>query len=511
LTAGVVYLVGAGPGDPGLITVKGLEVLKQADVVVYDRLAGRALLAAARPGAELIDAGKGPDEHKLSQRAINDVLVEKARAGHRVVRLKGGDPFVFGRGGEEAEYLADHGVPFEVVSGVSAAVAAPAYAGIPVTHRRYASSLVIVTGNEDPEKDDTAVDWDHLAAGGGTLVLLMGMANLAGICERLIAAGRRPGTPVALVRWGTCPGQRTLVGTLDTIAAEAVRREFTNPVVAVVGDVVKLREKLAWREAQPLFGRRVLVTRAREDAGRLADLVGALGGEPYEYPAIAVAAMPDAEPLARAVRELPSYQWVVFTSANGVRFFWDRLWASGGDARRFGGVRVAAIGPRTAETLHRFGLRADLVPDEYRAEGVLAALQERVAPGDRVLCPRAEKAREVLTGGLAAMGAQVTEVAAYRTEPGGADPREVREMLARGDFDAVTFTSSSTVHNLLQALGDGGAELLGRTVRACIGPVTAATLAGYGLDSTVTAARYTVEGLVEALAGYYKPGDGAKT
>ena len=506
----MVYLVGAGPGDPGLITVKGLELLKQADVVVYDRLAGRALLAAARPGAELIDAGKGPDEHKLSQKAINAVLVEKARAGHRVVRLKGGDPFVFGRGGEEAEYLADNGIPYEVVCGVSAAVAVPAYAGIPVTHRRFASSLCIVTGNEDPDKDDTAVDWDHLAAGAGTLVLMMGMANLAGICDRLMTAGRSPDTPVALVRWGTCPGQRTLVGTLGTIAAEAARQEFTNPVVAVVGEVVRLREKLAWREAQSLFGRRALITRAREDAGRLADLVTALGGEPYEFPTIAVEAVPDLEALSRAVRDLPSYDWVVFTSANGVRFFWERLWESGGDARWFANVRLAAIGPKTAESLSRFGLRADVVPEEYRAEGVLAALGGRIAPGERVLCPRAEQSRDVLVRGLADMGALVTEVAAYRTVPAAVDPAGVREMLARGDFDAVTFTSSSTVHNFFQALGKDGPGLVGRTVLACIGPVTAAALSGYGLDSTVTATRYTVEGLVEALAGHFKLGSGGK-
>ena len=501
---GVVYLVGAGPGDPGLITVKGLEALRQADVVVYDRLAGPALLQEVRAGAVLIDAGKGPDRHKLNQEAINAALAEHAAAGQTVVRLKGGDPFVFGRGGEEAEYLADRGIAFEVVPGVSAAVAVPAYAGIPVTHRRVSSSLAIVTGNEDPAKGDTAVDWDALATGAGTLVLLMGMANLAGIVARLMAAGRSPQTPVALVRWGTCPGQRTLVGTLQTIAALAAEQGFTNPVVVVVGEVVQLREKLAWREKKPLFGRRILVTRAREEAGRLAALVAAQGGEAYEFPAIAVEALPDSQLLDQAVRELGSYQWVVFTSANGVRFFWDRLWVLGGDARAFAGVKVAAIGPRTAETLGRFGLRADLVPEEFRAEAVLEDLRGLVAPGQRILCPRAAQARDVLVQGLRAAGTHVEEVAAYRTVPGGADPGEVRDLLAQGKIDAVTFTSSSTVHNLVRALGEEARELLGRAVLAAIGPVTAQTLAEYGLSCAVTASRYTVEGLVEALNTYFK-------
>jgi uroporphyrinogen III methyltransferase/synthase len=503
LNKGVVYLVGAGPGDPGLITVKGLEMLRQADVVVYDRLAWPALLDQAPAGAVLVDAGKGPDRHKMTQDAINTALAEHAEAGHTVVRLKGGDPFVFGRGGEEAEYLAQRGIPFEVVPGVTAAVAVPAYAGIPVTHRRVSSSLAIVTGNEDPAKEDTAVDWDKLA-GAGTLVLMMGMANLEGIAARLIQAGRSPQTPVALVRWGTCPGQRTLVGTLETIPSLAAGQGFANPVVTIVGEVVNLREKLAWREKKPLFGRRVLVTRAREEAGRLAALVAAQGGEAYEFPAIAVEAMPDTADLDRAVRELGSYQWAVFTSANGVRFFWERLDAAGLDARALAGVKLAAIGSRTAATLGRFGLSCDLTPEEFRAEAVLSALVDRVAPGERVLCPRAAQAREVLVQGLREAGVFVAEVAAYRTVPGGDDPGAVRERLARGEIDAVTFTSSSTVHNLVRALGGEAAELLGGTTLAAIGPVTAQTLAEYGLSCAVTAARYTVEGLVEALATYFK-------
>jgi len=502
---GIVYLVGAGPGDPGLMTVKGMALLRQADVVVYDRLAGPSLLRETRTGAVLIDAGKGPDQHKLNQGAINAVLAEHAGAGNMVVRLKGGDPFVFGRGGEEAEYLADRGISFEVVPGVSAAVAVPAYAGIPVTHRHISSSLAIATGNEDPAKGGTAVDWDRLATGAGTLVLMMGMANLASISKRLMAAGRSPETPVALVRWGTCPGQKTLVGKLADIAALAVEQGFTNPVVTVVGEVVKLREKLAWVEKRPLFGRRILVTRAREEAGRLAALVTALGGEAYEFPAIAVEEMPDSRPLDQAVRELGSYQWVVFTSANGVRFFWARLWAQGGDARAFAGVKVAAIGSRTAQTLAQCGLRADVVPEEFRAEAVLAAMRGRVAPGERVLCPRAAVARDVLVRGLRETGVQVEEVPAYRTVPGDSDVGEVRELLARGEIDVVTFTSSSTVHNLVQALGTGWQDLLGRTACAAIGPVTAQTMAEYGLKSHVTASCYTVEGLVEAVTTYFNP------
>lgn len=501
---GIVYLVGAGPGDPGLITVKGLEMLRLADVVVFDRLAGPALLRQARPDAIRIDAGKGPDRHKLTQDAINAVLAEQAAAGRKVVRLKGGDPFVFGRGGEEAEYLADRGIPFEVVPGVSAAVAVPAYAGIPVTHRRVSSSLAIATGNEDPAKGDTAVDWDRLATGAGTLVLMMGMNNLKSISARLMEAGRSPQTPVALVQWGTCPAQKTLVGKLDTIADLALGQGFTNPVVTVIGEVVNLRDKLAWREKLPLFGRRILVTRAQEDASRLAALINGLGGEGYEFPVIAVEGLPDPRSLDQAVGELRSYQWVVFTSANGVRFFCSRLWALGGDARSFAGVKVAAIGPRTNQTLGEFGLRADLVPDEFRAEAVLDALLGQVAPGARVLCPRAAVARDVLIRGLREAGIAVEEVAAYRTQSVDQDAEEVRDLLARGEFDAVTFTSSSTVHNLVRALGEDWRNLLSGTVCAAIGPVTAQTLSEYGLSAAITASRYTVPGLLEALSAYFK-------
>ena len=364
---GKVYLVGAGPGDPGLITVKGMECLNQADVVIYDHLASAKLLKYAREDAETICAGKQHGSHTLPQDEMNKLMIEKARQGHTVVRLKGGHPFIFGRGGEEAEALAAERIPFEVVPGITSAIAAPAYAGIPLTHRKYTASVGIVTGHEDSTKPDSTVDWSKLATGVGTLVILMGVKNLAKIVEKLISAGRDPKTPVALVRWGTTPQQTTLVGTLETIVAQAETAKLKPPVAIVVGEVVKLREKLNWFEKRPLFGKTVVVTRTREQASELVARLSAAGADCLECPTIRVVPPQDWHPLDEAINALDSYDWLVFTSVNGVCFFFDRLYEKGKDVRALKDVRTATIGPVTAKRLRDFGLKSDIMPQTYRA------------------------------------------------------------------------------------------------------------------------------------------------
>ncbi|MDD4168718.1 MAG: uroporphyrinogen-III C-methyltransferase [Desulfotomaculaceae bacterium] len=499
MSKGMVYIVGAGPGDPKLITVKGLECLKEADTIVYDRLAGRRLLSLARPEAEMIYAGKIPGGHTMKQEEINRLLVEMARAGRIVTRLKGGDPFVFGRGGEEAEALYEAGIPFEVVPGVTSAIAAPAYAGIPVTHRGLASDLSIVTGNEDPLKENSSIAWEHLVAGRGTLIFLMGMANLPKIMENLIKYGLSMQTPVALVRWGTQSNQRTLTGTLADICDKAVQAGMESPVVIVVGDVVKLRDKLRWFDNKPLFGKRILVTRAREQAGALSEKIEALGGEALEFPAIVIAEPEDYTPLDRALKSLSGFDWIIFTSVNGVAAFFQRLRRHRIDIRKLYRAKLCAIGPKTREALENYGLMVEYVPGEYRAEEIAAGLVGKLKPGERVLLPRAAGSRPVLPETLRKMGAAVTEVAAYRTLPAGGDGSAVKELLGRGAIDLITFTSSSTVRNFVGLLGDDAGALPEKVAVACIGPVTAATARELGVKVDVVATEYTIDGLVTAI------------
>ena len=529
---GEVWLVGAGPGDPGLITLAGLEAVRQADVIVYDRLVSPRLLEHARDGAELIYVGKisgAPGGH--DQAAINRTLVEKGREGKRVVRLKGGDPFVFGRGGEEAEALRAAGVPFHVVPGVTSAVAVPAYAGIPVTHRGVAATFAVVTGHEDPGKGDPAIDWERLATAVDTLTLLMGMKTLPEVIEKLIAGGRPADTPAAVIRWGTTPDQRTVVGTLADIVRRVEEAGLEPPAITVVGDVVRLRETLRWFEDRPLFGKRVLITRTRRQASALARLLADEGAVPVELPAIEIEPSFDEAVVAAALGSLSSgaYAWAVFTSANAVELWFGLMRQRGLDARAFGGVRVAAIGPATAEALAERGIAADAVPGEYVAEAVVGALREApLRPGDRVLIPRAEAARPELVEGLRALGAEVDEVTLYRAAMPAEAPAEALSLLRDGGIDIVTFTSSSTVRNLAALLGDdfrvilsgddaGAGDVvssrrnLGRGDRpalaverprpliACIGPITADTARELGLRVDVEAAEHTVPGLVAAL------------
>ncbi|SHK11737.1 uroporphyrinogen-III synthase [Desulforamulus aeronauticus DSM 10349] len=504
MAKGIVYLVGAGPGDPGLITVKGLQCIRQADVVVYDRLASPRLLAHARPEAELIYVGKSPDRHAMVQDEINQLLVDKAKEGKVVTRLKGGDPFVFGRGGEEAELLVENGLPFEVVPGITSAISVPAYAGIPVTHRGYTSTFAIVTGNEDPTKDDSSIAWDKIATGAGTLLFLMGMGNLPGICARLIEYGRSPQTPVALIRWGTRPEQRTLTGTLDDICQKATAAGFKNPAVIVVGEVVNLRDKLAWFENRPLFGKRIIVTRSREQASVLSSAIEALGGEPWEFPTISIVPPEDFTALDSAINDVRSYRWLIFTSVNGVKMFFDRMRKNRKDIRDLSDVRLCAIGPRTREELEQRGLLVDYVPGEYRAEEIVEGLKGKVLPGDRVLLPRADIARKMLPQALEEMGAIVQDVVAYHTVLGDGDATAIREALADGTINVVTFTSSSTVRNFVKLVGEGTApELLAKTSVASIGPITSTTARELGLRVDIEAKEYTIDGLVQAIMDHF--------
>ncbi len=510
MSTGVVYLVGAGPGDPGLITVAGLDRIREADVIVYDRLASDRLLGHARRDAELIYVGKIPAHVSggtgapHDQDAINQTLIDKAREGGRVVRLKGGDPFVFGRGGEEAEALRAASIPFEVVPGVTSAVAVPAYAGIPVTHRGVAVSFAVITGHEDPDKPESAIDWPHLATAVDTLVFLMGVKNLPDIVANLVANGRPGTTPVAVIRWGTTPEQSTVTATLSDIAERVAEAGLTPPAITVVGEVVRLRETVSWFENRPLFGRCVLITRTRPQASNLARLLAAQGAIPVELPAIVIEPVADTAPLAAAVDRLRhgGYAWCGFTSANAVELTFEHLAESGLDARAYGSTRVFAIGPATADALRSHGITPDVVPDEYVAEAVVEAMRAHVREGDAVLLPRAESARAELVTGLEALGATVDEIPVYRAAvPSEPDPETLAAIRA-GRVDIVTFTSSSTVRNLLALLGPDAEALRGepRPLIACIGPITAETARENGLAVDVMAEEYTVEGLVEALA-----------
>jgi uroporphyrinogen III methyltransferase/synthase len=498
--SGFVSLIGAGPGDPGLLTLRGAEALSAADAVVYDYLANPALLAHAPSEAERIYVGKKAGSHAMSQDEINALLVERGLAGQRVARLKGGDPFVFGRGGEEALALVEAGVPFEVVPGVTSAVAAPAYAGIPVTHRGLASSFAVITGHEDPAKDESALDWSRLATAVDTLVFLMGVGNLPQIVAQLTAHGRPAHTPVAVVRWGTMPDQQAVSGTLADIVERVARAALKPPAVIIVGAVAGLRDRLRWFEGRPLFGQRVLVTRTRQQASVLSARLRALGAESIELPAIRVAPPDDWAPLDRAIADLAAYDWIVFTSANGVEHFWQRLSRTGLDARTLHGLRLAAIGPATAAELESHGLRADYVPGEYVAEAVSAGLGE--VRGLRILLPRADIARPALADLLREGGAEVVEVTAYRTlRPESSE--DLENLLAR--VTVATFTSSSTIRNLAAMARDAGLDLsaaLRHATVACIGPITAGTARELGLAVHVVAEEYTIDGLVEALANY---------
>jgi uroporphyrinogen III methyltransferase / synthase len=505
-SSGKVFLVGAGPGDPGLITVKGRECIARADVIIYDHLANPVMLDWAEGRAERIYVGKRGGKHTMSQEDINALIVSKSREGKMVVRLKGGDPFIFGRGGEEAEVLAGEGIAFEVVPGITSAIAVPAYAGIPLTHRDYTSTVAFVTGHEDPCKTQSSIDWDRLATGVGTLVFLMGVGNLDKIASRLTAGGRSPETPAAVIRQGTTSSQRAIVGTLSNISKLAEEQHMKPPAVIVVGEVVGLHDTLGWFEKRPLFGRRILVTRARAQASGFLSMLQELGAECIEFPTIEVVPPESWDVVDHAIDSLESFDWLLFTSANGVEFFLSRLAHAEKDIRDLKGLRIAAIGPKTAAVLDTLGVHADLVPGEYRAEATAAALKERGISGARILLPRAAEARDVLPVELRAAGSEVIVAPVYKTIRPRQNIDRVRKLLADGEIDAVTFTSSSTVTNFI-GMFDGEEARLREWMKwiavACIGPVTADTARGKGLDVAFTADTYTVEALCRGLVSYF--------
>ncbi|AIQ20102.1 HemD protein [Paenibacillus sp. FSL H7-0357] len=503
---GKVYLVGAGPGDAKLITVKGLECIQKADVLVYDRLASPRLLKHMKSGGEKIYVGKLPDRHTMKQEEINQLLVDLALEGKTVVRLKGGDPTIFGRVGEEAELLRRHGIYYEIVPGITSAISVPAYAGIPVTHRDYASSLSIITGHESPDKLDHSIHWDKVTNATGTLVFLMGVAKIGYISAQLIKHGRSPETPVALVRWGTRADQETLIGTLADIEAKVKAADFQPPAVIVVGDVVLQRQQLMWVEALPLFGKRIVVTRARSQASELVDRIEELGGEPYEFPVIETVMPEGAEKkakIAEALGALSAYDWVFFTSANGVEFFWRHLAELKVDIRGLHRARIGAVGPATAAALAQRGLVAEELPGVFQAEGLIEAFGSRLLPGQKVLLPRGDLAREWLPDKLRELGLEVTEVDTYETVVTGEDDIELLKLLEEKRIHAVTFTSSSTVRNFISILKRMGLEdplpLLAGVKIACIGPVTEKTAVEAGLTPGLLPDEATIEGLVQEL------------
>ncbi|MBI2964005.1 MAG: uroporphyrinogen-III C-methyltransferase [Deltaproteobacteria bacterium] len=502
MSVGVVYLVGAGPGDPGLLTLRGRECIAQADVLVHDYLVDGRLLRFARPGATIVASGKSGDAARRDdqQREINRRMVAEALAGKTVVRLKGGDPFVFGRGGEEAQALVDAGVPFEVVPGVSSATAVPAYAGIPLTERGLNSSFTVVTGHEAPVARQP-LDWTALAR-LECIVVLMGLRELGAITARLERAGKPPNTPAACIRGGTRPDQRTVVGTLRDLPARVEQAGLEPPAVIVIGEVVRRRQALGWFERRPLLGRRILVTRAAEQATEFADRLERLGAEAIPAPVIELVAPESFAALDRALAEIASYDWVVFSSAHGVDVFFARLFDTGGDVRQLWRAELAAVGPATAQAITRRGIRVAVVPRSFRAEGLAESLAPRVG-GKRVLLPRAEGARDVLPIALRAAGAEVSDVGTYRAGAVGRLPRRAETLLAAGQVDAVTFTSSSTVRHFCELLGADPARRLGAARVACIGPITAATAREFGLRVDVAAREYTIDDLTQALIDYF--------
>ncbi len=503
MTKGIVYLVGAGPGDPRLITLRGIDCIKKAEVLVYDRLVNQSLLDYGSPEAEKIFVGKRPDNHALPQEEISKLLVEKALHNKIVVRLKGGDPFVFGRGGEEAELLAEQGIPFEIVPGITSAVAVPTYAGIPVTHRSYVSGFSVITGHEEDEKENTAIQWDKLAAGKDTLIFLMGVKNLELIVSQLVSRGKSSHTPVALIRWGTLGRQEVLKGTLDNIVSMVKENNFKPPAVIMVGEVINLREKLKWWENKPLSGRAVVITRPHHLQGGFREKILELGGEPVSLPTVKVLPPQDYSLLDGFLEKIDKFHWIIFTSINGVEYFFNRLKVRKIDFRELKGVKLAAIGPKTGEAINDLGLKVEFQPAEYRAEAVAEGLKGFTSPGEAVLLPRADIARLELPRALKEMGLDVHEVTTYYNElPEDRGDFNFEELLSGSKKPIITFSSSSTVRNFMKLLVDGGKEMVKGAVLASIGPITSETIRSFGLNVDIEASSYTMDGLLEGILKY---------
>lgn len=498
--SGICYLVGAGPGDPGLVTVKGKQCIEEADVLVYDALSSPELLRWARRDAELVYVGKRAKDHALPQEEINKLIVARTREGKRVVRLKGGDPMIFGRGGEEAAELAAAGVRFEIVPGISSTIGGPAYAGIPVTHRDHCSQLTLFTGHEDPTKGESSIDYRQLAQAPGTKVFVMGVSRLREICAAFVEGGAGPSTPVALTRWATTGAQRTITGTLADIADTAERAQFGSPAVAVIGTVVNERARINWFETRPLFGKRIVVTRTREQAGELSRGLGEAGADVIELPTIRIEDPVDKLAFAQAVAHSHEYDWLVFTSPNGAERFFRAFFAIREDARELGKPRIAVIGNGTAQKVREFRFGVDLVPERFVAEGLVEAFQNESMENLTVLWVKAEETREVVAAGLEKMGAIVDECVAYRTVPETGDPTGAAARFIEEGADMVTFTSSSTVENFFKL----GLPWPAGCVAASIGPVTSEALRARGIEPALEAKQHDIPGLVEAVLAHWQ-------
>lgn len=493
----MIYLVGAGPGDAGLLTIKAREVLEIADVVIYDRLADEKILNYVPATAEKIYVGKSAGRHTLKQEEINKLLVEKSKTAKNIVRLKGGDPFVFGRGGEEALTLQENNLEFEIISGVTSAIAVPAYAGIPVTHRGVATSFAVVTGHEDPNKSESSINWEKIATAVDTLIFLMGVENLPKITAKLIEHGRAKDTPAAVIRNGTKFSQQVLISTLENISADVEKNKIKPPAILVVGDVVNLRENLKWFDTKILFGKKILVTRTRAQASKLTRQLENLGADVIEFPTIKIVPPSDNfKLLDTTISDIKNFDWIIFTSANGVEKFFERLKIFKMDSRALSNSKIAVIGSATAEKLSDFGITADLIPAEFRAEGLIDALKNSVN-GKNILIARAESARDILPLELKNFGANVTVAAAYKTVSAVENISEINF----DEIDVATFTSSSTVENFVAA---AGIDALKKFKTAAIGSVTAETLKKFGVTADIVAKEFTIAGLVDAIKNFYE-------
>jgi len=501
---GMVYLIGAGPGSPDLITVKGKECLQKADVIVYDYLVSESLLSLGGKDVEIVYAGKKSGRHTMSQKEINSLLIEKANKGLTVARLKGGDPFIFGRGGEEAMELSKAGITFEIVPGVTSAIAVPAYAGIPLTHRDYSSTVCLITGHEDPAKEKSTINWDAIARSSGTVVFLMGIGNLDKIARTLIDNGRPSNSPVVAIGNGTMPNQRTIIGTLANISEKVKDEDFTPPGVIVVGDVVNLRDHLNWFESLPLFGKRIVVTRPEDQATSFISTLSELGAQCLLFPTIKIIPPASWKELDRAIEGLSRYDWIIFTSVNGVKYFFERLHAAKKDVRHLNGIKIGVIGPRTTSALIDRGISPDLVPDKYWAEGVVEELEGYPLDGKRILLPRPSVARHYMPKKLKDSGAIVDVVEAYQTVLPDYSQNQIDELFENGKIDMITFTSPSTVTNFL-AIFEGKSiyEVISRMKVACIGPITAQKASEAGLRVVVSPDEYTADALARAIAEVY--------
>lgn len=494
--SGICYLTGGGPGDPGLVTLRAKHVISIADVLIHDALVSPELLTWVKPDCELIHVGKRAGDHTLSQDEINSLIVAQTKAGKTVVRLKGGDPMIFGRGGEEAAELATAGVRFEIIPGISSSIAGPAYAGIPVTHRAHNTQLTIFTGHEDPSKQESSIDYPLLAQSPGTKVFLMGMSRLKEITAKLLEHGANPQTPAALVRWATTPRQQTLTGTLTDIAARATQADFGSPAVAILGDVVLERETINWFENRPLFGKRIVVTRTREQASALSHSLRELGADVIELPTIRIEHPTDRIGFAETVTHAHEYDWLVFTSPNGVERFFRAFYATYEDARSLGNPRIAAIGPGTAAKIREYRFAVDLIPEKYVAEGLIEAFEKISVENLTMLWIRAEESRDVIADGLIKLGAIVDECIAYRTVPETMDSTGALQRLREQGADIVTFTSASTVDHFM-ALGIPWPE---GCEAASIGPITSTALQKHGIPATIEARHHDIPGLIAAIS-----------